>query len=68
MPAYLIRRPGKPIDDILIADPNLTLGFTNGWATLKDANGICFAIPAQAGAHIERVDEPQDQEPAPTKE
>ncbi|MEU1434060.1 hypothetical protein ABZ438_08165 [Streptomyces sp. NPDC005786] len=66
MPAYLIRRPGKPIDDILIAGPNLTLGFTNGWATLKGGAGICFAIPAQAGAHIERVDEPQ--EPAPTKE
>lgn len=66
MPGYLIRQPGKPIEDILIADPHLTLGFTNGWATLKDGDGICFAIPAQAGAHIERVDD--DQEPAPQKE
>lgn len=71
MPAYLIRQPGRPIDDIVVADPQLTLGFTNGWAVLKDEQGICFAIPAQAGAHIQRVDDrgvEDQQEPAPTKE
>ena len=71
MPAYLIRQPGRPIEDIVVADPQLSLGFTNGWAVLKDADGICLAIPAQAGAHIQRVDDLEtddDQEPAPPKE
>lgn len=71
MPAYLIRQPGKPIEDVVVADPHLTLGFTNGWAVLTDEQGICLAIPAQAGAHIQRVDDigvDDKQEPAPTKE
>lgn len=69
MPAYLIIHPHEQRrDDVLVEDPRLTLGFTNGWAILRDASGICYAIPADAGAHIQRVDEPQDHEPAPQKE
>ncbi|MCX4450701.1 hypothetical protein [Streptomyces sp. NBC_01789] len=70
MPAYLIRQPGRPIEDVVVADPHLTLSFTNGWATLRDEQGICLAIPAHAGAHIQRVDDigVEDQELAPTKE
>ena len=70
LPAYLIRQPGRPIEDVVIADPHLTLSFTNGWATLRDQDGICLAIPADAGVHIQRVDDigVDDQEPAPTEE
>ncbi|MGW4834773.1 hypothetical protein [Streptomyces globisporus] len=68
MARYLIRHPGKARDDILIEDNPLTLTFTGGWAIFTDADGTCLAIPAEAGAHIERVDEPQDHEPAPQKE
>ncbi|MFJ6239575.1 hypothetical protein ACIQH0_36445 [Streptomyces griseus] len=66
MPAYLIRHPGKARDDILIEDEPLALTFTGNWAVFTDADGTCLAIPAEAGAHIERVDEPT--EPAPQKE
>jgi hypothetical protein len=66
MPRYLIRHPGKQRDDMLVEDDALTLTFTDGWAIFTDAAGICLAIPAEAGTHIERVDEPR--EPAPTKE
>lgn len=68
MPAYLIRHPGKQRDDILVEDPALTLTFDSGWAIFTDTDGTCLAIPGEAGAHIERVDEPQDHEPAPQKE
>ncbi|MFD7109166.1 hypothetical protein ACFWAF_03115 [Streptomyces microflavus] len=68
MPAYLIRHPGNARDDILIEDTPLTLTFTGNWAVFTDTNGTCLAIPAEAGAHIERVDQPQDHEPAPQKE
>lgn len=68
MPRFLIRHPGKQSDDLLVEDPHLTLHFEHGWAILADAAGTCLAIPAEAGAHIERVDEPQDREPAPQKE
>ncbi|WP_330449790.1 hypothetical protein [Streptomyces anulatus] len=68
MPAFLIRHPGKASDDILVEDPALTLHFEHGWAVFTDTAGTCLAIPAEAGAHIERVDEPQDHEPAPQKE
>ncbi|MFE3429811.1 hypothetical protein [Streptomyces sp. NPDC059171] len=68
MPAYLIRHPGKTSEDILLQDDPLTLTFTGGWAIFADAAGTCHAIPAEAGAHIERVDDTQDHEPAPTKE
>ncbi|WP_051734162.1 hypothetical protein [Streptomyces griseus] len=70
MPAYLIRHPGKANEDILIEDDPLTLTFHGNWAVFTDTNGSCLAIPAEAGAHIERVDQPQpqDHEPAPQKE
>ncbi|MFG3173636.1 hypothetical protein ACGFZC_01030 [[Kitasatospora] papulosa] len=67
MPRFLIRHPGKTSDDLLVEDPDLTLAFENGWAIFTDPAGPCLAIPAEAGAHIERVDEPQE-EPAPPKE
>ncbi|MFI2354670.1 hypothetical protein ACH5AG_08285 [Streptomyces anulatus] len=66
MPAYLIRHPGKASDDILLQDDPLTLTFTGNWAIFADAGGTCLAIPAEAGAHIERVDQPIG--PAPQKE
>ncbi|MFJ9985287.1 hypothetical protein ACIQUD_14865 [Streptomyces globisporus] len=66
MPAFLIRHPGKARDDILVEDDLLTLSFVNGWAVFTDAAGTCLAIPGEAGAHIERVDQPP--EPAPQKE
>ncbi|MEV7654664.1 hypothetical protein AB0O39_10880 [Streptomyces anulatus] len=68
MPAFLIRHPGKQSDDLVIEDPALTLRFEHGWAVFTDATGTCLAVPSEAGAHIERVDEPQDHEPAPQKE
>ena len=71
MPAYLIVHPREQRkDDVLIEDPHLTLTVTDGWAVFADQDGICLAIPAGLGAHIQRVDEPQDpdQEPAPQKE
>ncbi|MEV6854703.1 hypothetical protein AB0M89_12950 [Streptomyces microflavus] len=58
MPAYLIRHPGKASDDILLQDDPLTLTFTGSWAIFTDGDGTCLAIPAEAGAHVERVDEP----------
>jgi hypothetical protein len=67
MPAYLIRHPaGKQREDALLEDPALTLRFQGGWAIFEDGAGICLAIPAGQGAHIQRVDE--DEEPAPQKE
>ena len=72
MPAYLIVHPREQRkDDVLIEDPHLTLTVTDGWAVFTDKDGICLAIPAGLGAHIQRVDEPQDTdqpEPAPQKE
>lgn len=58
MPAFLIRHPGKQRDDILLHDDPLTLTFTGNWAVFADGGGTCLAIPAEAGAHIERVDDP----------
>ncbi|WP_370738943.1 hypothetical protein [Streptomyces sp. EN16] len=66
MPHFLIRHPGKTSDDLLVEDPALTLHFEHGWAIFTDAAGTCLAIPAEAGAHIERVDEPVGS--APQKE
>ncbi|NWF25247.1 hypothetical protein HW130_03040 [Streptomyces sp. PKU-EA00015] len=69
MPAYLIQHPAEQRrEDILIEDPALTLTFDSGWAVFADAQGFCLAIPSGQGAHIQRVDEHQDQEPAPQKE
>lgn len=67
MPRYLIRHPaGKQREDTLVEDPVLTLRFDAGWAVFEDTDGICLAIPAGQGAHIERVDE--EEQPAPQKE
>lgn len=66
MPAYLIRHPGKAAEDTLIENPDLTLSFSNGWALIRDGHGICYAIPADSGATIQRVDDIE--KPVPTKE
>jgi hypothetical protein len=71
VPAYLIVHPREQRkDDVLIEDPHLALTVVDGWAVFTDQDGICLAIPAGLGAHIQRVDEDQDtdQEPAPQKE
>jgi hypothetical protein len=69
MPAYLIQHPAEQRrEDILIEDPSLALTFEGGWAVFTDGQGICLAIPAGQGAHIQRVDEDQEQGPAPQKE
>lgn len=72
VPAYLIvHPPEKRKADVLVEDPQLALTVADGWAVFSDHDGICLAIPAGLGAHIQRVDEPQDpvhQEPAPQKE
>ena len=72
MPAYLIVHPREQRkDDVLIEDPHLALTVVDGWAVFTDQDGICLAIPAGLGAHIQRVDEdqsPTPQEPAPQKE
>lgn len=66
MPRYLIRNPaGKQREDALLEDPVLTLRFEGGWAVFEDADGICLAIPAGQGAHIERVDGPAEPAPQP---
>ncbi|MFD3568449.1 hypothetical protein [Streptomyces sp. NPDC058667] len=68
MPAYLIQHPAEQRrEDILIQDAHLTLTFAGGWAVFTDSSGICLAIPSGQGAHIQRVDDQQDQEPAPQK-
>ncbi|MGA4867577.1 hypothetical protein ACPB9J_33630 [Streptomyces lavendulocolor] len=69
MPAYLIRHPAQHSrEDILIQDDTLTLTFDAGWAILSDTHGVCLAIPSGQGAHIQRVDDTQDHEPAPSRE
>ncbi|MFB7605282.1 hypothetical protein [Streptomyces gardneri] len=68
MPAYLIQHPAEQRrEDILVEDPGLELTFTGGWAVFTDRNGVCLAIPSGQGAHIQRVDEGQEQEPAPDR-
>lgn len=57
MPAYLIQHPAEQRrEDMLIEDDALTLTFTGGWAVFTDDRGVCLAIPAGQGAHIQRVD------------
>jgi hypothetical protein len=73
MPAYLIVHAERRGDDTVIEDPNLTVEFTDGWALFKDRDlikpdRVALAIPAIQVLRIERVDEPQDQKPAPQKE
>lgn len=64
MPAYAVIHPREQHrDDLLVDGDDLTLTFTAGWAVLSDSNGPCLAIPCGQGAHIQRVDEPE--EPAP---
>lgn len=68
MPAYLIQHAAGQRGDMLIEDPTLTLNIRDGWAVLTDDQGIAVALPTEHVACITRVDEPQDQEPAPRKE
>lgn len=57
MPAYLIQHPAEQRrEDMLIEDDTLTLTFAGGWAVFTDDRGVCLAIPAGQGAHIQRVD------------
>jgi hypothetical protein len=66
MPVYAIEHPrDQHKDDVILEDPHLTLAFESGWAVFRDDAGICYAIPAGQGAHIQRVDV---QEPAPREE
>lgn len=69
MPAYLIQHPASQRrEDVLIDDPHLTLTIEAGWAVFRDSEGICFAIPSGQGAHIQRVEDQQEAQPAPQKE
>lgn len=64
MPAYAVIHPREQHrDDLVIDGDDLTLTFTAGWAVLSDSHGPCLAIPCGQGAHIQRVDDPE--EPAP---
>lgn len=61
---YLICHPAKQArEDVLLEDEQLTLTFEGGWAIFTDPGGICFAVPSGQGAHIQRLDEPQDKAP-----
>jgi hypothetical protein len=62
MPAYLIQHPAEQRrEDILIEDDTLTVTFAGGWAVFTDDRGVCLAIPAGQGAHIQRVDSDTDE-------
>jgi hypothetical protein len=64
MSAYLIQHPAEQRrEDILIEDDSLTLTFTGGWAVFTDGQGVCLAIPAGQGAHIQRVDSDAAEQP-----
>lgn len=68
MPAYLVVHAAGRREDMLVEDPALTLDIRDGWAILADEAGIALALPTEHVACIQRVDEPQDQEPAPHEE
>lgn len=69
MPKFLIVHPREQRrDDALVEGDDLALRFEGGWAVLSDGQGVCLAIPSGQGASIQRVDDPQDHEPAPQKE
>lgn len=69
MPQYLVIHPREQRrDDMHVEADDLALRFEAGWAIFSDTNGDCLAIPTGLGAQIQRVDEPQEQEPAPQKE
>lgn len=54
---YLIVHPaGQKREDMFLEDEHLTLDFVGDWAVFSDADGICLAIPAGQGAHIQRID------------
>ena len=66
MPSYLIQHPAEQRrEDILIEDDSLTLAFAYGWAVFTDDQGVCLAIPAGQGAHIQRVDQDSDEQAEP---
>lgn len=67
-PAYLITHAKSQRGDILVEDPTLTLDIRDGWAIFTDHQGVALALPAEQVACIQRVDEGQDQKPAPQKE
>ena len=68
MPRWLIQYPGTQGRDDFSIDDDLALNFSGDWAVFSDQHGPSYAVPAGLGVIIERVDEPQDQEPAPQKE
>lgn len=73
MPRYLIVHAERRGEDTVIEDPQLTVDFTDGWVLFKDRdlikpNRVVLAIPAAQIQRVERIDEPQDHEPAPQKE
>ncbi|MFD5137463.1 hypothetical protein ACFWMX_14675 [Streptomyces sp. NPDC058378] len=63
MPRYLVTHPKGKGDDLLVEDSHLELTIQHGWAVLTDQQGPCLAIPAEAGATITRIDDPQDEQP-----
>lgn len=65
MPAYLVAHAKSHRGDMLIEDQHLTLNLAPGWVAFSDQTGIVLALPAEQVASIQRVDGPQDQEPAP---
>jgi hypothetical protein len=67
VPAYLITHAENRRGDMLVEDAELTLTFSGNWAIFSDSHGPSFAIPAEQAASIQRVDEPQDLEPAPQR-
>ncbi|MFE4857368.1 hypothetical protein [Streptomyces sp. NPDC056670] len=58
MPAYVISQPGQSGEEVVIEDQQLTVDFQSGWALFSDDNGLCFALPDDLGATIQRVDNP----------
>jgi len=57
MARYLVVHPaGQKREDMLLEDDHLILAFIGDWAVFSDADGVCLAIPAGQGAHIQRAD------------
>lgn len=59
MPAFLIAFPKGQGEDVLAEDIHLTLEIRGEWAVLNDEAGPCLAVPANAGATIQRIDPEQ---------
>lgn len=73
MPAYRITHAENKRGDMLIEDPALRLAFEAGWVVFRDKisfeqGSVVLALPAEQVASVQRVDEPQEHEPAPQKE